>query len=126
VGELMWLRTRADILRAVNFLCRFLQCAGLTQIEWAKQVLRYLKGNPDMGIVFLAGDDLQLVGAVDADFAGDINTSRSTTGFYLRLGNVGTVAVRSGLQTCVSDSTAMAETYAGKEITRELIWHREF
>jgi hypothetical protein len=126
VGELMWLRTRPDILYAVNFLCRFLQCAGPTQIQWAKQVLRYLKGTPDMGLVFQAGDDLQLVGAVDADFAGDIESSKSTTGYYLRLGNMGTVAVRSGLQSCVSDSTAMAETYAGKEIMRELIWHREF
>jgi hypothetical protein len=63
---------------------------------------------------------------VDADLAGDLHSSKSTTGFYLRLGNVGTVAVRSGLQSCVSDSTAMAETYAGKDIMREIIWHREF
>jgi hypothetical protein len=126
VGELMWLRTRPDIMFAVNFLCRFLQCAGPTQMKWAKRVLQYLKSTPDMGLVFQGGDDLQMVGAVDADFAGDVDTSKSTTGYCLRLGRVGTVAVRSGLQTCVSDSTAMAETYAGKEILRELIWHREF
>lgn len=126
VWKLMWLRTRADIQRPVNFLCRFLSCAGPTQLQLAKQVLRYLKGTPDMGLVFQAGDDLELAGACDADLAGDLHTSKSTTGFYLRLGKSGTVAVRSGLQTLVSDSTAMAETYAGKEVLRELIWHREF
>jgi hypothetical protein len=89
-------------------------------------VLKYLKGTPDMGIVFQAGKDLQLVGAVDADLAGGLQSSKSTTGFYLRLGDVGTVAVRSGLQSLVSGSTAMAETYAGKDCLRELMRHREF
>jgi hypothetical protein len=83
VGELMWLRCRADISRAVNFLCRFLTCAGETQVNWAKNVLRYLKGTPDMGLVSQSGGDLQLVGAVDADLAGDVNTSKSTSGFYV-------------------------------------------
>jgi hypothetical protein len=98
VGELTWLRCRADISRAVNFLCRFLTCAGETQVNWAKNVLRYLKGTPSMGLVFQSGGDLQLVGAVDADLAGDVNTSKSTSGFYVRAGKVGTVSVYSKLQ----------------------------
>jgi hypothetical protein len=126
VGELMWLRCRADISRAVNFLCRFLTCAGETQVNWAKNVLRYLKGTPNMGLVFQSGGDLQLVGAVDADLAGDVNTSKSTSGFYVRAGKVGTVSVYSKLQSLVCDSTAMAETYAGKDFLKDLIWQREF
>jgi hypothetical protein len=126
VGELMWLRSRLDIIRQVCFLCRFMACAGETQVNWAKQVLRYLKGTPDMGLVFQSGGDLQLVGAVDADLAGDLHTSKSTSGFYVRAGNVGTVVAVSRLQSVVADSTAMAETHAGKEMLRELIWQREF
>jgi hypothetical protein len=72
---------RADISRAVNFLYRFLTCAEETQVNWAKNVLRYLKGTPNMGLVFQSGGDLQLVGAVDANLAGDVNTSKSTRGF---------------------------------------------
>jgi hypothetical protein len=60
VGELMWLRTRADIQRVVNFLSSFLACAGPTQLQWAKRAL----------LVFQAGCDLQLAGACDADLAG--------------------------------------------------------
>lgn len=126
VGELMWLRSRPDIARPVNWLCRFLTCAGETQVTWAKQILRYLKGTPDMGMVFQSGGDLQLVGAVDADLAGDLNTSKSTSGFYVRAGKVGTLVAHSKLQSLVSDSTAMAETLAGKDCLRELIWQREF
>jgi hypothetical protein len=103
-----------------------LRWTNSAEVGQASARIQYLKGTPDMGIVFQAGNDLQLVGAVDADLAGDLYTSKSTTGFYLRLGDVGTVAVRSGLQSLVSDSTAMAETYAGKECLRELMWHREF
>jgi hypothetical protein len=51
-----------------------------------------------MGLVSQSGGDLQLVGAVDADLAGDVNTSKSTSGFYVRAGKVGTVSVYSKLQ----------------------------
>jgi hypothetical protein len=73
---------------------------------------------------------MQLVGApaVDADSAGDINTSKSTSSFYVRGGKLGTVSVYTTLQSLVFDSPAMAETYArgSLDFLRDLIWQREF
>jgi hypothetical protein len=50
----------------------------------AKGVLHYLAGTPDLGITFRAGDD-QLYGHSDADYAGDVDTKRSTTGYAFLL-----------------------------------------
>lgn len=63
-------------------------------------------------------------GACDADLAGGLH--KQVHDGLLPVPGYGTVEVRSGLQSLVSDSTAMAETYAGKEVLWELMWHREF
>jgi hypothetical protein len=61
-----------------------------------------------------------LVGYSDSDFAGDLDTMRSTTG-YTYLFNGTSIAWRSARQTCVTTSTAAAEFLALSEATKEAL-----
>jgi hypothetical protein len=128
VGSLIWLhKTRPDIMFTLNLLSRFLKSATKQHYELARgRPLRYLKGTINHGIVFQAGDSSKwkLSGAGDADLAGDINTSRSTSGHCTKLGEYGTIVASSKLERKVSTSTGQAETYAMESLIKELLWER--
>ena len=51
-------------------------------VEAVKRVLRYLK-SADLGIVFDGSMNQELVAYADADFARDIDTRRSRSGFII-------------------------------------------
>ena len=52
-------------------------------VEW---ILRYLKESLDMTLCY-GGTDIQLLGCVDSDFAGDVDSQRSTNGYVFTLGS---------------------------------------
>jgi len=52
-----------------------------------KNILRYLKGTSETGIMF-GRDSLNVYGYCDADWANDIDTRRSVTGFAFIRGTV--------------------------------------
>lgn len=81
----------------------------------AKYVLRYLAGTTNMGLCFEAGGDL--VGACDADYAEDLETKRSPSGWCF-LWNGAAVWWASKLQSTVSVSTAEAEYLGAAAVTR--------
>ena len=60
----------------------------------AKEVLRYLRGTTRLGVVYSGSEPLQ--GFVDADWAGDIDGRRSTTGFVFTC-NGGPIAWATGV-----------------------------
>jgi hypothetical protein len=65
----------------------------------------------------------KLWGWVDADFAADLDTRRSHTGYILML-NGGAVSWKSTKQKGVSLSTAEAEWYAASEAGKEIVYLR--
>ena len=81
VGALMYLAccTRQDLSQPVGALARYM--AAPTKDHWdaLKDVLHYLCGTVNYGITYGLGSGI--VGYCDADFAGDIATRRSTTGY---------------------------------------------
>jgi len=86
VGSLLYLSitTRPDIAQAVGALARYMSSPTTTHWEAAKGVARYLAGTKEMGLTFgpsSAAADIELLGYCDADFAGDVDTRRSTTGY---------------------------------------------
>ena len=127
VGALMWLlRTRIDLHFTINLLCRFLKHATQAHIDIALgRPMNYLAGTVSFGIVFAPGSgDWEVEGTSDADLAGDLSTSRSTSGHFTKIGEFGTIHSSSKLERKISNSTGMSETYAHVGLGTELIWDR--
>jgi hypothetical protein len=84
-GQPTVLGTRPDIAQAVGALSRYMQHP--TEHHWNtdKNVLRYLSGAPEVGIVFKQKGG-SLVGCCDASYADDLDIRRSTTGYVFLLG----------------------------------------
>lgn len=124
VGSLLFLanQTRPDIAFAVGKLARRVSAPTEGDMVAAKAVVRYLKGTRTMGLVY--GQPCELAGWVDADFAGDTETRKSTTGFLFTL-HGGAISWRSRLQNIVLNSTAEAEYVAASDAVKESLWLRK-
>ncbi|GAQ84618.1 hypothetical protein KFL_001980010, partial [Klebsormidium nitens] len=65
-----------------------------------------------------------LIAYCDADYAGDVDTKRSTTGYvFLMYG--GPVSWSSGLQPTVAASTVKAEYMSAAQSVKEALWFRK-
>ncbi len=108
---LMYLATRPDIAFAVGMLARL--CSKPNQSHWtaAKRVLRYLKSTCNHGIMFRKDESSMAVGFSDADWAGDAEGRKSTSGYIFCIAG-GPVSWRSKKQESVALSTAEAECVA--------------
>jgi len=124
VGSLLYVSTttRPDIAFAVGVLSRFMSCPEQDHMRAAKGVLRYLRGTTRLGVQYGGNEALQ--GYVDADWAGDIDGRRSTTGFIFTL-NGGPISWVSKRQSTVATSTAEAEYVAAAMATKEALWLRK-
>jgi hypothetical protein len=125
VGSLLYISgcTRPDIAQAVGALSRFMSYP--TEQHWgtAKGVVRYLLSTADWGIMFKRGAG-SLVGYCDADYAGDVDSRRSTTGYVFLLAG-GAISWSSKLQATVAVSTAEAEYMAAASAVKEGLWLRK-
>jgi transposase InsO family protein len=123
VGSLQYLATttRPDIAQAVGVLSRFRGQPTTAHWNGAIRVLRYLNCTKEMGITYTNSGDNELVGYVDADFAGDLDGRKSTTGFVLLL-NGSAVSWCSKKQSSVSTSTVEAEFVATAAAVKEVMW----
>jgi hypothetical protein len=126
VGMLIWLhKTRPDMLFTINFLSRFLACATQKHLDYARgRPLRYLKGTPGLGIVLKPGSNTTLSGESDADWAGDLQSGRSTLGHYLQVGELGAIACKSKLDRRVSTSVGQSETLATASMGKQVEYAR--
>jgi hypothetical protein len=125
VGSLMYLSicTRPDISQAVGALARYMACPTTAHWTAAKTVLRYLAGTPNLGITF-GGGTPGLLAYCDSDYAGDIDSRRSTTGYVFIL-NGGAISWASRLQPTVAASTTEAEYIAAATAIKEGLWMRK-
>ena len=89
----------------------------------ARGVVRYLSGTVHTGISY-GHVVAPLVGYCDADFAGDVDTRRSTTGYVFVL-NGGAISWSSRRQPTVALSTAEAEYMAAAHAIKEALWLRK-
>ena len=101
-------------------LARYMSKPTVEHWQVAKGVLRYVAATVDYGIVFGRGADA-VVGFCDADFAGDLDTRRSTTGYAFLL-HGGAVSWSSRLQSTVAVSTVEAEYMSAAAAVKEALW----
>ena len=126
IGSLMFLTvvSRPDIAYIVNVLSKYLNNFDSTHWHAVKRVFAYLRGTSDVGIVYHRDSKenrCELVGYSDADFASDIDTRRSTTGYIFCL-NESPVTWNSQRQKLVTVSTTEAEYVAASTAAKELCW----
>ena len=127
VGALMYLiaGTRPDLAAAVGILSQFAADPCPTHWQALKRVLRYLQATSTYGLCFAGSSGGKLVGYSDADWAGDIESRRSTSGYVLML-NSGCISWRSKKQRTVALSSTEAEYMALSEATQEAVWLKAF
>jgi hypothetical protein len=83
IGALIYLanNTRPDIAFAVNLLARFSVAPTIRHWNGVKDVLRYLRGTPDLGLFYLKNQDLSLIGYADVGYLSDPYNGKSHIGF---------------------------------------------
>ncbi|XP_068344266.1 uncharacterized protein [Pyrus communis] len=96
------------------------QSSMVSPFTAVKRILRYLKGMLSVGISYTRGE-LSLKAFSDADWAGDPNDQRSTTGIVVFLGS-NPISWSSKKQTTVSRSSTEAEYRAMSTTSAELDW----
>ena len=124
VGCLMYLAscTRPDISQTVGALARFMSAPTSVHNKAVRQVMRYLAGTRDLGLVYGGSDQTnQPYGYSDADWAGDLDSRRSTSGFVFLMAGAA-VSWGSKLMQGVCTSTQESEYKAGARACKEAIW----
>ena len=124
VGSLLYLATctRPDISYAVSVVSQSLSKPTRTHWEKVKRIFRYLKGTSGLGIMYKHGlNSDRLIAYSDADYAGDIVTRRSTSGFVCMFMG-GPVSWSSQRQRSVALSTTESEYIAASEAAKEIVW----
>mmetsp|Transcript_5076 Transcript_5076/g.15008 ORF Transcript_5076/g.15008 Transcript_5076/m.15008 type:complete len:219 (-) Transcript_5076:79-735(-) len=116
---------RLDIAHAVSGLAMHMAQPRAGDWKRAMRVVRYLAGTITMGILFpYSATDVSLVCYVDPDWAGDLDTRKSRTGFVVTL--VGApISWYSGLQSIVAVSSTEAEYLALATAGVEVVYLRQ-
>ncbi|GKB48853.1 retrovirus-related pol polyprotein from transposon TNT 1-94 [Tanacetum coccineum] len=124
VGSLIYLTaTRPDIMYVVNLVCRFMESPKEVHLQAAKRIMRYLQGTLDYGIMYKRGEDSELIGFTDGDYAGDLDDGKSTSGYAFMIGS-GAISWSSRKQPIVTLSTTEAELVAATACGCQAIWLR--
>ena len=116
------LSSRPDICFAANARSSFVENPGEDHWKLAKRVLIYLRGTMNQTLTFRTTQVLDLLNFSDADWAGNIDNRRSTSGFCFKLSE-SSVAISWGCkaQKTVATSTAEAEFNSVVEASKEAI-----
>jgi hypothetical protein len=87
VGRLMYLaHTRPDLAYVLSVISQFMYSPSEEHIKVVTRVLRNLKSSPGKGILFKKGENLNIEGYTDADWAGSIKDRQSTSGYLTFVG----------------------------------------
>ncbi|MCO5572538.1 hypothetical protein L7F22_026293 [Adiantum nelumboides] len=112
--------THPDIAFAVGMVSRYMSNPSKKHWEAVKGIMRYLKHTKSMHICY-GSQDLSVRGYTDTDYAGDLDTRRSTSSYVFTLTG-GAISWLSRLQDYITQSTTKAEYVAANEACKEAIW----
>ncbi|XP_058742222.1 secreted RxLR effector protein 161-like [Vicia villosa] len=108
-------------MHAVSLISRYMENPKESHLLAAKRILRYLRGTTNFGIVYKKGENADLIGYTDSDYAGDIDDRKSTSGYVFILGS-GAISWSSKKQEIVTLSTTEAEYVAATTCACQAFW----
>ncbi|XP_075499187.1 uncharacterized protein LOC142537565 [Primulina tabacum] len=122
IGSLLYLTaSRPDIMFSVCLCARYQSNPKISHLKAVKRILRYIAGTIELGLWYTHETNSNLVGFSDADWAGDLDDRKSTSGGCFYLGN-NLISWHSRKQNCVSLSTAELEYVAVGNACTQLLW----
>ncbi|GKF04813.1 hypothetical protein Tco_0035481 [Tanacetum coccineum] len=125
VGGLNYLiHTRPDIAFPVSYVSRYMQSPTKQHLGAAKRILHYISGTKNFGIWYTNVPNFMLIGFTDSDWAGCLDTRKSTSGNLFSLGS-GAVTWSSKKQETLALSSSEAEYTAVTSAARQALWLRK-
>lgn len=136
VGSLIYaaISTRPDINHAVNMVSRHMHEPNASHMVAAKKILRYLKDNNELGLVYKnhnenkknenKKNEVNIEGYCDADWGGDLDDRKSTTGYCVFI-NGNLVSWYTHKQPTVALSSAESELMGSTDIVKEIKWIKQ-
>jgi phosphoribosyl-AMP cyclohydrolase len=127
IGSLMYAMvcTRPDIAHAMGVLSRYMSKLGKEHWTIVKRVFRYLCGTASYGLCYQGRPGLDRVldihGFVDANWVGDLDHRRSTSGYVFNLFG-GAISWMRKRQVVVALSTTEVEYMAATHASKEAVW----
>jgi hypothetical protein len=127
VGSLMYAMvcTRLNIAHAVRVLIRYMSKLGKENWKTIKRFFRYLCGTTNYGLCYQERSRLDRVmdihGFVDANWAGDLDRRRSTSGYVFNLFG-GAISWMRKRQVVVALSTIEVEYMETTHASKEAVW----
>ena len=139
IGSIMYamLGTRPDLAFTISTLSKYCSNPTPEHAIAAKRTLRYLRKTINVGITFRGQENPAIAEAVagtsptstgitgftDSDWAGDIDSRKSTSGYVFLLYG-GAISWKSTKQSVVATSSTEAEYIACSEAAKEALWIR--
>ncbi|TLX70168.1 DDE-type integrase/transposase/recombinase [Labilibacter sediminis] len=122
IGSLLYLTaSRPDIMFSVCVCARYQSDPREPHLQAVKQIFKYLKYTPTLGLFYPAYTGFGIKAYSDADLGGCKLDRKSTSGGCQFLGDK-LVSWQSKKQTCVSISTAESEYIAAASCCSQILW----
>ena len=125
IGSLLYLTaSRPDICYSVGVCARYQSNPMESHVSAVKRIIRYVNSTSDYGIWYSKDTNSNLACFSDADWAGNADDRKSTSGGCFFLGN-NLVSWHSKKQNSISLSTAEAEYIAAGSCCTQLLWLKQ-
>jgi hypothetical protein len=124
IGSLRYLvNTHPDLAFVVSYVSHFLEEPRMDHLAAVKKILRYVAGTCNWGLWFgqKKGNQALLTGFSDADFAGDVDVRKSTTGVIFFLSN-DPITWQSIKQKVVAQSSYESEYITAANAMCQALW----
>jgi hypothetical protein len=114
-----------SITSGTLMLGRYQKSPDISHWNKIKKALKYIQDINDLMLTYERSDNLEIVGYSDLDFAGCLNTDRSTSGYVFKLAG-GAISWSSSKQTIMTSSTMYTEFVACYETVGQAMWLKKF
>jgi hypothetical protein len=113
--------SRAYVMFSICIYARFQASPRESHLKATKRILRYLKHTQNVGLWYPKGENFELIGYFDSDYAGCKVERRSTSGTCQLLGR-SLVSWSSKKQNSIALSTVEAEYIAVSSCCAQILW----